>query len=66
MADQIVVDNRVFFCHCERGCIYFAYRQICHENPNQTRIVLKVFSKIKLRFGCIIESQQLRTEYPNS
>lgn len=49
------VDNSVFVILIGfiNTCVHIVYLNVCHEIPNQTRVVLNVFLKIKLKFYCI-------------
>lgn len=41
--------------------MHIVYQHICHKIPNQIKVVLNVFIKIKLKFYCIKVSQNAQT-----
>lgn len=61
----ILVRGQSGFCHFNQMgvhvYIHFVYRNICYENPNLTKVVLKVFPNFKLKFECNKGSRKART-----
>lgn len=41
--------------------MHIVYQNICRKIPNQIKVVLNVFIKIKLKFYCIKVSRKART-----